>query len=114
MQKLCLLLLAFVVLWGADVAMAVETNQVTTNTINSGATNQLVPPNMSDPELQAQAKDVLWMIIGFWIVALVGALVVAGFALYGAYKKFGGRGVAVVVVILLVGLWMFGEFLLSF
>jgi len=37
-----------------------------------------------------------------------------GFGLYGAFKKFAARGVAVVVVTLILGVWMFGDFLLSF
>ena len=96
-----------------NLVFAAETNGVVTNAVGNISMNQN-PAAVTDPEQQAQAKNVLWMVLAFWIVALVGALVVAGFALYGAYKKFGGRGVAVVVAILILGIWMFGQFLLSF
>jgi hypothetical protein len=113
MLKLFSLFLAMALLLCGSFATAAETNLAGTNAVDGRPTNRNVAPNAS-PELQAQAKGVLWMVLAFWIVALVGALVVAGFALYVAYKKFGARGVAVIVVILILGVWMFGEFLLSF
>ena len=104
MRNLCSLFVAIAILLCGGFATAAETNQIATNTASGNATNRVVPPNVADPELQAKAKGVLWMVLAFWVVALVGALVVAGFALYGAYKKFGRAGVAVVVVILILGL----------
>ena len=104
------------VIWAAETNVA-STNVAATNATNGvaiGSTNSGAPPAVSDAELQARAKEVLWMILGFWIVAILGALAVAGFALYGAYQKFGKSGMAVVAVILILGLWMFGSLLLSF
>jgi hypothetical protein len=117
MHRILVGIVALGVFLFAGFGLAAETNGVVTNwgnAIGSSSTNQGPTPAVSDAELQAQAKQVLWMVLGFWIVALVGALVVAGFAVYGAYKKFGARGVAVVVVILILAVWMFGNFLLSF
>jgi hypothetical protein len=114
MQKLSAIMVGFAIVLFGNLVFAGETNGVVTNAVGIVSTNQNVAPNVSNTELQAQAKSVLWMVLAFWIVALVGAIVVAGFAVYSAYKKFGTAGVAVVVVILLLGLWMFGDFLLSF
>jgi hypothetical protein len=114
MQKLSIMMVALVIVVFGSLVFAAETNGVITNGVGIVSTNQNVAANVSNAELQTQAKSVLWMVLAFWIVALVGALVVAGFALYGAYKKFGAGGVAVVVGILIFGAWLFGDFLLSF
>jgi hypothetical protein len=114
MQKLCFLFVATAFLVLGSSKSAAETNQVATNSASSTATNQVLAPNVSDAELQAQAKTVLHNVIIFGIVALVVALVVAGLALYGAYKKFGVIGAAVVALVLAIGVVMFGSFLLTF
>jgi hypothetical protein len=75
-------------------------------------TNQV--PSASDPALQARAREVWHKIIVFGVIAFLGAVVVAAFALYGAYRKFGMRGVFVVAVILAFGIFVLGGLLLLF
>jgi hypothetical protein len=65
MQKLFSLFMTMAVLLCGSIASVAETNQAATNTVSSGATNQAVALNASDPELQAQAKGVLWMVLVF-------------------------------------------------
>jgi hypothetical protein len=48
------------------------------------------------------------------VLAIVGAVVVAGFALYGAYRKFGVPGALVVGVIIAFGVVALGGLLLTF
>ena len=84
---------------------AAETNSpVTTNAV----------PSLSDEELQAAARDVMNRIVIFGVIAILGALVVAGFALYGAYRKFGARGVILVAVLLAFGFVALGSLLTLF
>jgi len=87
---------------------AAETNQA------AGSTGTNTVLNPADPELQAAAKDVMRKIVVFGVFALIGAVVVAGFALYGAYRKFGVRGVIVVGVIIAFGVVALGSLLLLF
>ncbi len=53
-------------------------------------------------------------VIAFGVVALLGFLVVAGFALYGAYRKFGVPGAVVVGAIIAFGVFALGWLLLLF
>jgi hypothetical protein len=50
----------------------------------------------------------------FGLLAAFGGLVVVGFALYGAYRKFGVRGLVIVAIIVSFGIIALGRFLLSF
>jgi hypothetical protein len=111
MPKILSVMLALV-LFG-DSVLAAETNGAGTNAVGNVSTNQN-PASMTDPELQRQAKGLLRSILGFWIMVLVGVLALASVAIRGAYKKDGMRGVAIVVAILILGAWMFGELMLSF
>ena len=114
MQKLFLIFLSLVGLCFAIQTFAEDTNQVVTNQTPSSVASTNAVARPSDAELQAAAREVMHKIIVFGIVALVGALVVAGFALYGAYRKFGITGVVVVSVILVFGFFVFCGFLLLF
>ena len=111
MQKFILILLSFVLLYFAVPSFAADTNQVATNQVSSTTSTNLAA-RPSDAELQAAAKSVLNKIIVFGIVALIGAVVVAGFALYGAYRKFDVMGAVVVGVILAFGAFVILGFLL--
>ena len=102
MQKFVLIILAAIVLFLAGQSHAAETNQVTTNQVQSAATSTNAVRSPSDPELQAAARQVMQKIVIFGILALGGAVVVAGFAMYGAYRKFGVPGLVVVGIIVVV------------
>ncbi len=111
MQKFTLIFLGFVLLYLAVPSFAADTNQVTTNQVN-GATSTNSAARPSDAELQAAARGVMLKIVVFGIVALIGAVAVAGFALYGAYRKFGVVGAVVVGAILAFGIFVILGFLL--
>lgn len=114
MQKLCLMFVAMAFLFCGGFAAAAEVNQIVTYSESNTATNKIVPPNASDAEIQAHAKTVLYRVMIFGIVALVGALLLAGVAVYKAYKKFGVIGAVGVGLLLAIGVVMFCSFLLSF
>jgi uncharacterized membrane protein len=116
MQKFILILLGFFLLFHAVPTLAQATNQSSTNqaTTNqmASATNTNLAPQPSDPQLQAEAKDVMRKVMIFGAIVLLGAVVVACFALYGAYRKFGVVGVIIVAVILTIAAFLFLGFLL--
>jgi type IV secretory pathway VirB2 component (pilin) len=109
MQKLLQTALVFVGLSFVGLCCAAETNQV-----GSGNTSTNTAQSPSDPELQAAAKQVMQKVLLVGVVAFLGAVVVAGFALYGAYRKFGVRGLFVVGVIIAFGIVALGSLLLLF
>jgi hypothetical protein len=105
MQKLLPISFILIGLFFSLPCPAAETNTTaTTNTVQSP----------SDAELQAAAKDVMRRIVIFGVFAFVGAVVVGGFALYGAYRKFGVPGLIVVGVIIAFGVVALGSLLLLF
>jgi len=114
MQKFLLILFSLAGLCFANQTFAEDTNQVVTNQMTGSVASTNAVPRPPDAELQAAARDVMHKIVVFGIVALVGGLVVAGFALYGAYRKFGVPGVIVVSIILAFGVFVLGGFLLLF
>src|SRR6478736_1317960 len=114
MQRFVLIIFAWAALFLTGESYAAETNQVATNQVQSGATSTNAVRSPSDPELQAAARQVMQKIIIFGILALVGAVVVAGFAMYGAYRKFGVPGLVVVGIIVAFGVVALGGLLLLF
>jgi hypothetical protein len=96
----------------------VETNQVSSTNTNTNttttSTNTNVAQRPSEAELQAAAQQVWHTIVVIGILALVGATVVAGFALYGAYRMFGVTGVVVTGVIITFGVFALGALLFIF
>ena len=109
MQKFFFTSLAVAALIIAGLCCAAETNQVASD---ATITNTVQSP--SDAELQAAAKQVMQKVMVFGVLALLGAVVVAGFALYGAYRKFGLKGLLVVGVIIAFGVVALGSLLLLF
>lgn len=105
MQKLVLISFILARLFLCIPSLAAETN-------NPAFTN--VAQNPSDAELQKAAKDVMGRILIFGIVSFVGAVVVSGFALYGAYRKFGTRGAIFVAVLIGFGIIALGSLLTIF
>jgi hypothetical protein len=114
MQKFILILLSLAGLCFALQTFAQDTNRVETNQVSSGVTGTNAVQRPSDAELQAAARQVWHKLIVFGILALVGALVVAAFALYGAYRKFGVTGAVVVGIIIAFGVFALGGLLLIF
>jgi hypothetical protein len=114
MQKLILILLSAIGLCLAVPTFAQDTNRIGTNQVPSGVTSTNTVGQPSDAELQAVARQVWHKLIVVGILALVGAVVVAGFALYGAYRKFGVTGVVVVGIIIAFGVFALGGLLLTF
>ena len=114
MQKFILILLSVAGLCFAVPAFAQDTNRVETNQVSSGVTSTNIVGQPSDAELQAAARQVWHKLIVVGTLALVGAVVVAGFALYGAYRKFGVTGVVVVGIIIAFGVVALGGLLLTF
>lgn len=119
MPKLSLAILLFAASFLTTIIQAADplqpaTNQLQNPSTNQPATNQPVLQSPNDPELQQAAQQVFRKIIIFGVIALIGALAVIAFALYGAYRKFGIPGVAVVIVIVTIGLFLFGNLLLAF
>lgn len=102
--------LALVALFYTGLTYAAETNLVT----SGGTTSTNTVQSLSDSELQAAAQQVMRKIIVFGVLALTGGVVVAGFALYRAYRKFGVRGLIVVGVIIAFGVVALGSLLLLF
>jgi small neutral amino acid transporter SnatA (MarC family) len=88
---------------------AAETNSLATNSVstNSAFTNSLP----SEAELQTAAHGVLLKLAIFAIFALVGGLVVSGFAVYGAYRAFGVKGVIIIGIIAVLLLFLIGSIL---
>jgi hypothetical protein len=105
MQKLMFILLTLAGLFFAAPTSAADTNQVAPNQVSSSVTGTNAMQRPSDAELQAAAQQVWHKLIVFGVLALVGAVVVAGFALYGAYRKFGVPGVLVVGAIIAFGVF---------
>ena len=85
-----------------------------TNHVQNGATITNATQKYSDAELQAAAQQVWHKLIVFGVLALVGGAVVSGFACYGAYRKFGVKGVVVVCAIVAFGVIVLGGLLLLF
>jgi hypothetical protein len=114
MQKFILILLSLAGLCFAVQTFARDTNRAETNQVSGGVTSTNAAPQPSDAELQVAARQVWHKLIVFGILALVGAVVVAGFALYGAYRKFGVAGAVVVGIIIAFGVFALGGLLLIF
>lgn len=114
MQKFIVILFILAGLSSVVPAFAGDTNQVATNQIAGSVTTTNLAPLPSDAELQTAARAVMHKIIVFGVVGLLGAIVVAAFALYGAYRKFGVVGAIVVSIILAFGAFVFCGFLLMF
>jgi len=114
MQKFILLLFIMVGLFLGIPTFAQDTNRADTNRAPSSVTSTNIVRQPSDPELQAAAQRVWHKLIVVGILALVGAVVVAGFALYGAYRKFGVTGVVVVGIIIAFGVLALSGLLLTF
>jgi hypothetical protein len=108
MHKTLLVTFILITLLLPALCSAADTNQV------AAGTNTNTVLNPSDPELQAAAKDVMRKVVVFGVFALIGAVLVAGFALYGAYRKFGVRGLIVVGIIIAFGVVVLGSLLLLF
>jgi hypothetical protein len=106
MQKLILVILTLAGLFFTVPAFASDTNQVQSSII---ATNTMQKP--SDAELQAEAHDIWLKLVLYAVLALLGGLVVSGFAFYGAYKAFGVKGVIGVGVCILFLFFMIGSIL---
>jgi hypothetical protein len=114
MQKLMLIVLTFAGLLFAAPSFAADTNQVATNQVSGTVTGTNAIQRPSDAELQAAAQQVWHKLIILGVLALVGAVVVAGFALYGAYRKFGVAGALIVTAIIAFGVFALGGWLLTF
>ena len=114
MEKLTFIFLSCVGLLLAAPGFAAETNQVATNQAPSKVAGTNSMPRPSDAELQATAQQVWHKVIIFGVLAFVGVVVVASFALYGAYRKFGVRGLLVVGAIIAFGIFVLGTLLLIF
>jgi hypothetical protein len=114
MQKLMLIVLSLAGLLLAAPSFGADTNQVATNQVSGGFTGTNAVPRTSDAELQAAAQQVWHKLVVFGVLALLGAVVVAGFALYGAYRKFGVPGVLVLGAIIAFGVFALGGLLLIF
>jgi len=112
MQKLVVVLLSVAGLCLAFWASAAETNPVETNQVSSGIAGTNAAHRPSDPELQAAAQEVWHKIILFGVLGLVGGIVVTGFAVYGAYRKFGIPGAIIVGIVVVFGVVALGGFLL--
>jgi hypothetical protein len=112
MRTFLLVLLFAIEMWFAVPALAENANLIATNQAPGAVarTNETTRP--SDAELQTAAREVWHKIIVFAVAGLVGAVVVAGFACYGAYRKFGGTGVVIVGVIIALGVIALGGLLL--
>ena len=113
MQKLVVVLLSVAGLCLAFRASATETNLVETNQVSSGIAGTNAAQRPSDPELQAAAQEVWHKIILFGVLGLVGGIVVTGFAVYGAYRKFGIPGAIIVGIVVVFGVVALGGFLLT-
>jgi hypothetical protein len=113
-QKFMLLVVGLAGLFFAVPTFAADTNQVTTNRVLNSVTDTNAMQRPSDAELQAAAQQVWHKLIVFGVLALVAAVVIAGFALYGAYRRFGMPGVLVVSAIIAFGVFVLGGLLLVF
>src|ERR1043165_590005 len=114
MQKLILIFFSGICLCFVGQTFGSDSNQITTNQTSSAVVSTNATQRPSDAELQAAGQQVLHRVIVAGALAFVGAVAVAGFALYGAYRKFGIPGAIVVGVILAFGVVALGGFLLSF
>jgi hypothetical protein len=114
MQKFILILFSFAGLCFATQSFAADTNHVATNQMSSSVAGTNTAQRPSDAELQAAAQQVWHKLIIFGVLALAGAVVVAGFALYGAYRKYGVRGAVVVGGVIAFGAVALGALLLIF
>jgi hypothetical protein len=109
MQKLTLILFFLLGFCGPSAAYCANTNQPPSSL---AGTNTV--PSYSDAEMQQAAQQVWRKLIVFGVLALAGGVVVAGFAFYGAYRKFGVPGMIVVGVIVALGVLALSSLLLLF
>ncbi len=109
MPRLILILLCLAGFYQGIPSFAATTNQVPDSVTTTNAA-----PNYSNAELQAAAKEVWHKLILFATLALLGGVIVTGFAIYGAYRKFGLIGVVVVCTIVAFGVIALGGLLLIF
>jgi len=113
MQKLIIVILTLAELCFATPIYAGDTNQAATNQVQSSVTSTNSGQKYSDAELQAAAQQIWHKLILYGLLALIGGLVVAGFAFYGAYKAFGVKGVIGVGIIIVIGFFVVGSILIG-
>ena len=113
MQKFILTILCLAGLYLAVPAYGADTNQVATNQVQSSVTSTNAGQKYSDAELQDAAQHIWHKLILFGLLTVVGGLVVAGFAFYGAYKAFGVKGVIGIGIIIVLCFFVVGSMLIQ-
>lgn len=113
MHKLLSLIVCFELLFALG-ASGAATNEAATTPSTNVVQSVGEESEYTEEELMEAAEGVLQKVLILGFIALIGAITIAGFALYGAYKMFGKQGIVVVIVILLFGLYLLGELLVFF
>jgi hypothetical protein len=113
MQKFILFVLCVAGLYLAVLAYGADTNQAATNQVQNSVTSTNAAQKYSDAELHFAAQEISHKLILYGLLALIGGLVVAGFAFYGAYKAFGVKGVIGVGIIIVIGFFVVGSILIQ-
>jgi hypothetical protein len=106
MHKFILMILAVAGLYLSVPMLAVDSNQAQSSV---AATNAVQKP--SDADLRAAAHGIWLKLVLYAVLAFLGGLVVAGFAIYGAYKSLGVKGVIGVGIVVLFLFFAIGSIL---
>lgn len=112
MKRHILICLAVVAQFLTGLCFTAETHRTHQDASQAAVTNTSQSP--SEPQLEAAAHQVMRNLVVFGVFALIGAVVVAGFAMYGAHRKFGVRGLIFVGVIIAFELVVMVRMLLLF
>jgi hypothetical protein len=108
MQKLTFIILCLAAIYFSAPLYGADTNQAQTV-----ATSTNGVPGYTDAELQSAAQQVWHKLIFYGILLLVGGISIAGFAVYGAYRAFGFKGVIGIGIIILFCFYAIGSMLIQ-
>src|SRR5690349_24402135 len=86
MRNLLLIILGLFTLFCPAPISSLAAEAATNHIVERGDTNTNQALAPSDPALQARAREVWHKIIVLGVIVFIGAVGLAGFALYGAYR----------------------------